>query len=537
MVVTVLYWNTAGTKSNTALALEDPEEYDVIAVQEPWVNPEPKSIHCPRSGRYLSVYGSGRAALYIHKRHGVATWSQKSGKDWCSVTFGAGENAVTVWSIYSEQYDRRRRWDSPLCRLSEQEPEGRNVVVGDMNLHHPLWDRAGRTSEKAGVLLRLAARWRLTLETPWGEVTRSRRGNRDSTIDHAWVTSGLGVSYQGDPGYAGSDHLAQWIVIEGVERPTGEAPPGWSWSLLDKTLAQAEAANIRFPRKISSPEELDIAVDSLVEQLQRIADLSAPKRKPNGGKAAAWWNRDVADAVAAARSSQRAYRATPSDLTFSEMREACENQKRTIKNAQRACWRRGVAEASADNKKIWNLERWARLRSHTRPDPVTLPPLSQAEGEPPTARTHKEKAAMLAARFFPSPPADLSDIQDRTWADETGRARFEVSSACDYSKIKQIIQGQGAWKAPGTEDLLPMGFLKACGNPVAKILAVIVEASFLLEYFPKRFRDAGVVVLRPQLSPSRLSLCSWTRLSSPWRRAISVSIPSSRIPWSSWISR
>ena len=67
-----------------------------------------------------------------------------------------------------------------------------------------------------------------------------------------------------------------------------------------------------------------------------------------------------------------------------------------VKAAQRACWRRGVAEASADNKKIWNLERWARLRSHTRPDPVTLPPLSQAEGEPPTARTHKEKAAMLA---------------------------------------------------------------------------------------------------------------------------------------------
>ena len=51
-------------------------------------------------------------------------------------------------------------------------------------------------------------------------------------------------------------------------------------------------------------------------------------------------------------------------------------------------------------------------------------------------------------------------------------------------------------ESTGHRDLLPMGFLKACGNPVAKILAVIVEASFMLEYFPKRFRDAGVVVLR-----------------------------------------
>ena len=121
------------------------------------------------------------------------------------------------------------------------------------------------------------------------------------------------------------------------------------------------------------------------------------------------------------------------------MREACEKQKADIKAAQRACWRRGVVEASANNKKIWNLERWARLRSHTRPDPVTLPPLGRTEGEPPTARTHDEKATMLAARFFPSPPADLSDIQDRTWADETGRSSFEVSSICDHSTIKRIL--------------------------------------------------------------------------------------------------
>lgn len=41
-----------------------------------------------------------------------------------------------------------------------------------------------------------------------------------------------------------------------------------------------------------------------------------------------------------------------------------------------------------------------------------------------------------------------------------------------------------------------MGFLKACGEPLYEALAELTNASFRLEYFPKRFRTANVVVLR-----------------------------------------
>ena len=40
-----------------------------------------------------------------------------------------------------------------------------------------------------------------------------------------------------------------------------------------------------------------------------------------------------------------------------------------------------------------------------------------------------------------------------------------------------------------------MGFLKACGHPLAAILAEITNASFALEYYSKRFCAGGVVVL------------------------------------------
>ena len=65
------------------------------------------------------------------------------------------------------------------------------VIVGDLNLHHPLWDRAGRTTPESVVLLHLARQWQLTLRTPWGELTWQQHNKRDSTINHAWVSVAL----------------------------------------------------------------------------------------------------------------------------------------------------------------------------------------------------------------------------------------------------------------------------------------------------------------------------------------------------------
>ena len=65
----------------------------------------------------------------------------------------------------------------------------------------------------------------------------------------------------------------------------------------------------------------------------------------------------------------------------------------------------------------------------------------------------------------------------------------------DTAEIQEIIRNTGAWKAPGTGDHLPTGFLKACGYPLAAILAEITNTSFTLEYYPKRFCAGGVVVL------------------------------------------
>src|SRR5271157_3691181 len=124
-----------------------------------------------------------------------------------------------------------------------------------------------------------------------------------------------------------------------------------------------------------------------------------------------------------------------------------------------------------------------------------MPPFGRDEDTPPTAISHNEKAALLSERFFPAPPADVGNITNRIFGNDSSQQRFTLSRDVDTGEVIDILRNTGVWKAPGT-DLLPTGFLKACGLPLARIMTKLTNASFKLEYFPKQFRGAEVVVLR-----------------------------------------
>ena len=419
MILSIVYWNAGKNQEATPIALGDRSEYDVIAIQEPAKSTGTGRLYCPANGKYHLIYGgNGQAALYIHKRHGIAGWSQATGTNWCSVTFKAGPEPLTIWSIYSpcEGPD----WQSPLETLPERPPEGRHLLVGDMNLHHPLWDREGRTSPHAEVLLSLVHRWNLVLATPWGEPTRRRnteyREDRDGTIDLAWYTESLQVRYEGGLNYAGSDHTAQLVRIKSRQyQQPPSAPPGWSWTKMDKDLVTAEAKTLKISLPLSSPEALDSAADQLIQQLQRIADVSTPQRKTSYGQGEPWWNKEVEDAVAEASTAHRSYCAVASQYTWTRLHKATRKQRQTIQEARTRCWRLALARASKQPKTLWRLQRWARLRSHAPQEPPMMPPLRRSEEAPQSAFTHKEKSETLAGRFFPSTEADLQDIEDTTW--------------------------------------------------------------------------------------------------------------------------
>ena len=59
----ILYWNVHRKKTNMAQALDDDGEYDMLALQEVWLNRDPAKegeTYCPRSSRYNIIHKTGQ---------------------------------------------------------------------------------------------------------------------------------------------------------------------------------------------------------------------------------------------------------------------------------------------------------------------------------------------------------------------------------------------------------------------------------------------------------------------------------------------
>ena len=69
--VRILQYNTQKSKDGAqAQAIDGLEEFDIIAIQEPWLNPSIRTTYNPRNGRYHLIYpkeGRARTCIYINK--------------------------------------------------------------------------------------------------------------------------------------------------------------------------------------------------------------------------------------------------------------------------------------------------------------------------------------------------------------------------------------------------------------------------------------------------------------------------------------
>jgi len=115
----------------------------VLAIQELPCSGLTGAPRYSRLEKYDMIFSSGRVALYVSKRIDRTTWTIDGGEDWAAVTFGKGDDVLTVISIYSELHNRN--WKTLLKELTDKPPpRGRTVIVGDFNAHHPMWDRDRR---------------------------------------------------------------------------------------------------------------------------------------------------------------------------------------------------------------------------------------------------------------------------------------------------------------------------------------------------------------------------------------------------------
>ena len=107
-----------------------------------------------------------------------------------------------------------------------------------------------------------------------------------------------------------------------------------------------------------------------------------------------------------------------------------------------------------------------------------------------------EEAAALRARFYPTVEADLSDITDTSFTDNTFKSpSLDVSSRITAEEVGSLLQARRLYKAPGN-DSIPNGFLKAMGPQLTKAVAGLASACWALGHYPQRFKIARTVAIR-----------------------------------------
>jgi exonuclease III len=192
-----------------ATLLRDPRihEYDILAVQEPWRNPYTATTHHPAKDVFHLCYpaaegeeGPARVCFFVNKKIDHSRWRfREHSKDVCSLVIKLSadhqdQQKVAVHNIYNAG-----GVGSPIPRtltdiraVLEEHSSDEQILLGDFNLHHPLWGgQAVRYADpQAEDLIAIIEDFDLSSTLAPGTITYEEAA-RQTTIDLCLVTVGL----------------------------------------------------------------------------------------------------------------------------------------------------------------------------------------------------------------------------------------------------------------------------------------------------------------------------------------------------------
>ncbi|TQV90135.1 hypothetical protein IF1G_11213 [Cordyceps javanica] len=398
---------------------------------------------CPSTAPYQIVWDNGRLVSYVHNRHEPSTWSAVQSPDACHITFHQLDLCVS--NIYSESNG------DPSRALHDLDTTTRHAIVGDFNLHHPIWDQYERYSPHAPATVAAMSRLGLELITPRGHPPR------------------LGGTYSVTPGaLTGSDHFPQLLDLQKLGPIKDERLHEGAWRQLDRNFVAADgAARLQsFPeRELENPEDIDKYAPDLAHTLDAIVDTTIPWRKPVRGRAAPRWGPEVESSVRGTRVAWNRALQTRRDEDWTAAREAAAHWGRVIRESRRRAWRSHLDHLHNGKRTIWQQHKWTKAftNGNILPSGPLLPPNPTLPHPAPW-----DTGPLIG-------PVTVADIQD-------------------------TLRQCASWNSPGLDEL-PYGFLNALRRPFAQALSTLFSACIEIGYFPARHRVGATVVFQEPGKP------------------------------------
>jgi hypothetical protein len=526
----ILQYNVNHGKEATLVPLlqdTNVDEFDILAIQEPWRNPTVTTSYNPARSQFHLAYPPhllARVCFYINKRLHIQSWSvTHHNEDAQTVTlrYAANEQdvanplgglttslalgkTVQIHNIYNPSpvsHSSTEEGTLTTLRNCLQDTTTDHIVIGDFNLHHPLWGGVARPIQHscADILLDIIRNASLELVTSCGAATWSARGS-SSTIDLAFISQSLGerlikCTPRLDIAQS-SDHVPIETTID-LQTQSVVTRRKRNWKGLDATKLNKKLLESRLSVNALTSES---QIDEYIRELTRIVTSGIEASVPwhdNSQFARSYWSPECAQAIQETR--RRYYdRLRSSTPESEELHQEARRQKvAIIRRAKRTEFREFVAKATNSPQGVFRLAKWARLRAGRPRDLPQLPTLitktRNESQEVVTTRleTLPDKLAALRDKFFPKPAAaDLTDINPSLHP-----SPILIEEIIKEEEIQSALRYLTNDKAPGP-DQIPNRILKEAQEWLTPHLLKIFNATVRIGYHPRAWKEAITLALR-----------------------------------------
>ncbi|KUL81545.1 hypothetical protein ZTR_10067 [Talaromyces verruculosus] len=242
-------------------------------------------------------------------------------------------------------------------------PGMQHIVLGDFNLHHPLWSgtQYRHVDDEAAELIDLVDEHGLEQLLPPGTVTYERADAR-TTIDLIWASSTLTdrlVSCTDKrEWWYGADHVP---ILTQFDLAPVKVPPivrrDWGssdWELFLKLMDTYDW----HPRELADRDEIDNAVAYLIDAIDKTAEQATPTKQITPYSRAVY-TPEMADLKHHVSRCRKHARRTDSAEVWKEYKEAKKELKKRTNELARDLHRHRIEEATESLSGFWKVARWA----------------------------------------------------------------------------------------------------------------------------------------------------------------------------------
>ncbi|KAG9636027.1 hypothetical protein KCU64_g14772, partial [Aureobasidium melanogenum] len=488
---------------------------DIIAIQEPWINPHNGNTHNPAKNLFHTVLPDTeerpRVCLYVNRALNIQKLKAHSyeSRDIISITIDA-DVPIVIHNIYNPITDgsppNPRYQGIPgnsviptLDQALHTYREYEQITMGDFNLQHPDWtgqtERASPNNYTAS-LRNIFSRTGSVQCLPAGTITRppDRLGQVGTTIDLVWATERARHAIQKcevQPDMdCDSDHLPIETTLD-LRPPQRAHEMRRNYKAMNlQKLRDKVCKNLQQSHPLRTQAQIDTQTEHIATTITEAIDEATPQVRVHITYTRKEYSLEASAAIKECRRARRRWQRQMDQHSKKELNAARRKKATEISRSNRHEHRERVAQVDSPEA-LWKLARWVRNKDNTKP---VFTPNLRYQGR--TIQDWRQKAGAFAETFFPPPPeADMSD---------TIGYEYPQPAPCPditEEEVLETIRQTAGNKAPGP-DQIPNKVLKVVGDIIAEPLQNLFNACMALQHCPQHFKHSTTVVIPKPGKPS-----------------------------------